>query len=67
MPIHLILKKIFSNLNCFLEVKKIKIRKTIHVVPFPLTSQRQDFLKIKWIIDSAKENSQFEEARARDR
>jgi ribosomal protein S7 len=47
MPVHFILNKTFSKLDCFLEIKKIKIRKNIHLVPFPLTSKRQDFLKIK--------------------
>lgn len=56
-PAHLVLRKVFSKLNCYLEIKKIKIRKKIHFVPFPLTSARQDFLKIKWILDSAKQDS----------
>lgn len=54
--VHLNLHKIFSKLTCFLEIKKIKIRKKIHFVPFPLTAERQDFLKIKWILESAKED-----------
>jgi ribosomal protein S7 len=42
-----VLRKIFPKLHCYLEIKKIKIRKNIHIVPFPLTSKRQNFLKIK--------------------
>jgi len=56
IPVYLILNKIFSKLDCFLEIKKIKIRKNLHIVPFPLNSRRQDFLKIKWILESAKED-----------
>jgi ribosomal protein S7 len=43
----MILRKIFPKLHCYLEIKKMKIRKNIHIVPFPLTSKRQNFLKIK--------------------
>lgn len=57
IPVYLILNKIFSKLDCFLEIKKIKIRKNLHIVPFPLNSRRQDFLKIKWILESANEDS----------
>jgi ribosomal protein S7 len=56
IPVHLILNKIFSKLDCFLEIKKIRIRKNVHIVPFPLNSKRQNFLKIKWILESAKED-----------
>lgn len=52
-----ILRKIFPKLHCFLEIKRIKIRKNTHVVPFPLTSKRQNFLKIKWILDSVKKDN----------
>jgi len=52
-----VLRKIFPKLHCYLEIKKIKIRKNIHIVPFPLTSKRQNFLKIKWILDYVKKNN----------
>jgi len=52
----MVLRKIFPKLHCYLEIKKIKIRKNIHIVPFPLTSKRQNFLKVKWILDYVKKN-----------
>jgi len=54
---YFVLRKIYPKLHCFLEIKKIKIRKNIHIVPFPLTSKRQSFLKIKWILDLVKKNN----------
>jgi len=52
----MVLRKIFPKLHCYLEIKKIKIRKNIHIVPYPLTSKRQNFLKVKWILDYVKKN-----------
>jgi ribosomal protein S7 len=57
IPAHLILSKVLLKLNFFLEIKKIKIRKNVHLVPFPLTTRRQDFLKVKWLLESAKDDS----------
>lgn len=52
-----VLRKIFPKLHCYLEIKQIKIRKNTHIVPFPLTSKRQSFLKIKWILNSVIKNN----------
>jgi len=52
-----IVHKTFSRLNLFLEIKRIKIRKNLHLVPFPLTSKRQNFLKIKWLLEVVKEDA----------
>jgi len=52
----MVLRKIFPKLHCYLEIKKIKIRKNTHIVPYPLTSKRQNFLKVKWILDYVKKN-----------
>jgi small subunit ribosomal protein S7 len=57
IPAHFILSRILLRLNFFLEIKKIKIRKNTHLVPFPLTTRRQDFLRVKWLLESAKEDS----------
>ena len=45
-PNHL-LNLVFYRLNCFLELKTIKKRRNTHLVPFPITHKRQNFLKIK--------------------
>ena len=50
IPVDLVLVKLLSNLNCFVESKTIKVRKNSYVIPFPLKSKRQNFLKLKWIL-----------------
>lgn len=46
-PVDLLLTKLFLNLSCFVESKVINVRKNSYVIPFPLRSKRQNFLKIK--------------------
>lgn len=57
-PVYFILSKIFSKLNFYVEVKKVKSRRRVFTIPFPLTSKRHEFLKIKLLINAAKENKQ---------
>jgi ribosomal protein S7 len=57
MPSYLIVHQTFSKLQSFLEIKKIKIRKNVHLVPFPLTRKRQDFLRIKWFLEVIKSDT----------
>lgn len=47
LPIDLVLIRILCNLDCFIESKMIKVRKNSYVIPFPLSSKRQTFLKVK--------------------
>jgi ribosomal protein S7 len=56
IPVHLILIKIFFKLNCFVETKKIRIRRSTHVVPFSITFKRKSYLIIKWIMESVSED-----------
>lgn len=53
----IVCRNIFSKLNCNISVKHLKIRKRDFVVPFPLNSNRQDFMKTKWLISSLKESN----------
>jgi len=55
-PLHRVFSKIFSKLTCRLEMKKVKMRRNTHLVPFPIRTGRQDFLKIKWILKAVKED-----------
>lgn len=57
IPIDLVLVKVFSRLHCFLEIKKRKLGKNTHIIPFPVTSKRQLFLKIKWLLESIKKDN----------
>ena len=45
-----ILSKLFSKLNSFVEVKKIRVRRGFHLVPFPISHKRSTYLIIKWLI-----------------
>jgi small subunit ribosomal protein S7 len=53
---HHILKKVFLKLNSFVEIKKIRIRRRTHFVPFYTNSKRKLYLAVKWIIQSVQEN-----------
>lgn len=52
IPVHLILIRIFLKLNCFVETKKIRIKRSTHIVPFSITFKRKSYLVIKWIMES---------------
>lgn len=47
IPSYKILPSILKNLKCHVEIKKVIRRKNITLIPFPLTRERQRFLKIK--------------------
>jgi len=55
--IHTILRVISSKLTSWIEIKKVKLRRNVYNVPYPLTSRRQQFLKIKWILDEVKKDN----------
>jgi ribosomal protein S7 len=45
---------LFSQLNSFVEVKKVRVRRKIVFVPFPISFKRRSYLIVKWVIDSTK-------------
>jgi len=51
-----ILLQIFLKLNSFVEVRKIKIKRKTHVVPFSVTLNRRFYLTVKWVTMSAFQN-----------
>ncbi len=61
VPVYKILKRVFSKLENFVEIKKVpwgkKKKKTINLIPFPVKPKRQSFIKVKWIVESAKEDT----------
>lgn len=59
-PVDLVLVKLLLNLNCFVESKIINVRKNRYIIPFPLRSKRQNFLKLKWILKSVKASASRE-------
>lgn len=56
-----LLSKVLQELRSFAEVRKIYKghgkKKRLKLVPAPVNKTRQTFLKIKWIVEAAQENS----------
>lgn len=48
------LNLLFSRLNSFVEIKKIRVRRKIVLVPFPISFRRRSYLIVKWIVDATK-------------
>lgn len=51
---NLILEKIINKLKTSVEAKKIRIRRSLHFVPFPLKKERKLFIISKWLLLGAK-------------
>ena len=49
-----ILNLLFSKLNSFVEVRKVRVRRKIVLVPFPIRLRRRSYLIVRWIVDSTK-------------
>lgn len=56
-PVYRIFSRIFKGLDTFVEVKKVTKRKNTHFIPFPVKKKRNEFLKVKWILDATKEDT----------
>jgi len=54
--INLILYKIFHHLNTFVETKRVRRRKKINLIPFPILFSRRIYLILKWVLISVKQN-----------
>jgi ribosomal protein S7 len=56
----LILSQVFNKLKTSVELKEVKIRKSIHLVPFPVNFKRKIFLLVKWLrIGTLKSNKKI--------
>ena len=51
-----ILLRIVLYLNSFVEIKKIKSKRSTHFVPFPLNTKRKFYLIARWVLDSVSED-----------
>ena len=63
-PIHYLLTKLFIFLNVFVETKTVRIRRSVHIVPFPLNLKRRRYLILKWlffVVNRNKEKISFSE------
>lgn len=57
LPLHILLLKIFLKLNSFVEVKKVRVQRSSHLVPFSIRLKRRSYLIIKWLMQAVKEDS----------
>lgn len=56
IPAFSIFNFMFRRLNTFVEVKRVKKRKNTHYIPLPIKKNRNQFLKIKWLLEATKED-----------
>jgi small subunit ribosomal protein S7 len=54
LSINLILYKVFFKLNTFVEIRRIRFRRSSYIVPFSIPFSRRIFLVLKWIFLSIK-------------
>lgn len=52
-----ILLRLFLKLNSFVEVKRVRVRRSSHLVPFSIRLNRRYYLTIKWLLQSVKEDT----------
>jgi|TARA_B110000902_G_C13825520_1_gene405371 small subunit ribosomal protein S7 len=57
LPMHQIFLQIFLKLNSFVETKKVRIRRSTHLVPFSITLKRRSYLILKWLLLAIKEDN----------
>lgn len=48
---------IFKKARPFLEIRKVRVRRTIYYIPFPTSDKRQKHLVAKWLFESIQNNS----------
>jgi ribosomal protein S7 len=49
--------KIFLKLNSFVEVKRVRVKRSSHLVPFSIRLKRRSYLIIKWLMQAIKEDT----------
>lgn len=47
---------IFNKIRPFVEVKKVRVRRTTYMVPFPTNLQRQKHLSAQWILETVRKD-----------
>jgi len=57
LPLHVILLKLFLKLNSFVEVKRVRVQRSSHLVPFSIRLKRRSYLIIKWLMQAVKEDT----------
>jgi len=54
LSMHKIVLQLFLKLNSFVEVKKVRVKRSFHLVPFQITLKRRSYLIIKWLMQAIK-------------
>ncbi len=57
LPLNIILRKILKKMGNSIEIKTIKMRKNTHVIPFAINHNRRNYLLVKKIMDSVREDN----------
>jgi len=57
LALHIILLKLFLKLNSFVEVKRVRVQRSSHLVPFSIRLKRRSYLIIKWLMQAVKEDT----------
>ena len=52
-----LLLKLFKTLNTFVEIKKVRKKRSFHLVPFSITPKRRSYLAIKWLMQAVYQDS----------
>lgn len=47
--INTVLSTIFTHLNSFIEIRRVKIKRRLYFIPFPLRFNRRLYLVLKWL------------------
>lgn len=50
LSIHILLLRLFYKLNTFVEIKRVRKKRSFHLVPFSITFKRRSYLVIKWLM-----------------
>lgn len=56
LPLQSILLKLFFKLNSFVEVKRVRVKRSSHLVPFSIRLKRRSYLIIKWLNQAIRED-----------
>jgi ribosomal protein S7 len=54
LSMHKIVLQLFLKLNSFVEVKKVRVKRSFHLVPFQITLKRRSYLIVKWLMQAVK-------------
>ena len=54
LSMHIIVLQLFLKLNSFVEVKKVRVKRSFYLVPFQITLKRRSYLIVKWLMQAVK-------------